>query len=172
VGNLARRDAGPQVTIVGGYTRNAFGFPQLGLASNGAPARIHGIFHSVALGARVTLPLRNRNQGALAAAAAERGGAQALFDARQLAAGAEVDAAAARNREARRAVELYAGDIRALARQNVDVMLEAYDLGRFPLSDVLAEQRRYLDVEAGYTAVLGRAYAARAELSRAFGEVP
>ncbi|MBI2185899.1 MAG: hypothetical protein HYU37_02110 [Acidobacteria bacterium] len=51
-------------------------------------------------------------------------------------------------------------------------MLEAYDLGRFPLSDVLAEQRRYLDVEAGYTTVLMRAYDARTAVARAFGEIP
>ena len=43
----------------------------------------------------------------------------------------------ARDREARRAVELYASTVRDLARQNVDVVLEAYDLGRFPLSDLL-----------------------------------
>ena len=46
---------------------------------------------------------------------------------------------------------MYAGSIRDLARQNVEVQLEAYDLGRTPLSELLAEQRRYLDVEAAYT---------------------
>jgi cobalt-zinc-cadmium efflux system outer membrane protein len=126
----------------------------------------------VTVGARVTLPSRNRNQGTIAAAEAERTGAEALFAARQRAARAEIDAAVARERETRRAVELYATTIRSLARQNVDVMLEGYDLGRFPLSDVLAEQRRYLDVEAGYTAVLMRAYEARAAVARAFGETP
>ena len=62
--------------------------------------------------------------------------------------------------------------MRTLARQNVEIMLEAYDLGRFPLADVLSEQRRYLDVESAYTAVLLRAYEARTAVSRAFGEIP
>ncbi|HKC54581.1 MAG TPA: TolC family protein, partial [Vicinamibacterales bacterium] len=60
--------------------------------------------------------------------------------------------------------------LRDLARQNVDVQLEAYDLGRTPLSDLLAEQRRYLDVEAAYTSMLARAYDARVALRRARGE--
>lgn len=168
----ARQAARPEVTLAAGYTRMAFGFDQLGLDPRGAPAPIHDIFHTVTIGARVTLPFRNRNQGALAAADAERTGAEALFAARQRAARAEIEAAVAREREARRAVELYATGIRSLARQNVEVMLEGYDLGRFPLADVLAEQRRYLDAEAGYTAVLMRAYDARAAVARAFGEMP
>jgi outer membrane protein TolC len=116
------------------------------------------------------LPLRNRNQGALASAEAERGGEQEVLAARQLAAQAELDAAVVRDREARRAVEMYAGSIRDLARQNVDVQLEAYDLGRTPLTELLAEQRRYLDVEAAYTSALARAYDAAVTLRRARGE--
>ena len=168
----ARQEARTDVTLSAGYTRMAFGFAQLGLDARGAPAPIHDIFHTVTVGARVSLPFRNRNQGTIAAAEAERTGAEALFTARQRAARADIDSAVARERETRRAVELYATNIRSLARENVDVMLEGYDLGRFPLSDVLAEQRRYLDVEAGYTSVLMRAYEARTAVARAFGEVP
>jgi cobalt-zinc-cadmium efflux system outer membrane protein len=168
----ARQEARTDVTLAAGYTRMAFGFDQRGLDARGAPVPIHDIFHTVTIGARVSLPFRNRNEGTLAAVEAERKGAEALFTARQRAARADIDAAVARERETRRAVELYATNIRSLARQNVDVMLEGYDLGRFPLSDVLAEQRRYLDVEAGYTTVLIRAYDARTAVARAFGEIP
>jgi cobalt-zinc-cadmium efflux system outer membrane protein len=168
----ARQQARADVTLAAGYTRSAFGFDLFGLTAGGARVRIHDIFHSVTIGARVDLPVRNRNEGTLAALEAERKGAEALFTARQRAARAEIDAAVARERETRRAVELYVTTIRSLARQNVEVMLEAYDLGRFPLSDVLAEQRRYLDVETGYTAVLTRAYEARTAVARAFGEIP
>lgn len=168
----ARRGARPDVTLAAGYTRMRFGFSQLGLDPRGTPVPIQDIFHSVTIGATVTLPFADRNQGALAVAQAERQGAEALFAARQRSARAEIDAAVAREREARRAVELYATSIRELARQNVDVLLEGYDLGRFSLSDVLAEQRRYLDVEAGYTAVLARAYEARTAVARAFGDMP
>ncbi|MBI4887919.1 MAG: TolC family protein [Acidobacteria bacterium] len=168
----ARRDARSEVSLVGGWTRNHWVFPQLGLDERGRTTPIQNTFHTYTVGATVSLPFSNRNQGTLASAQAERQGAEALFAARQRAARADIDAALARERQARRAVEIYATTARELARQNVDVMLEGYDLGRFPLSDVLAEQRRYLDVEAGYTAVLSRAYDARAAVARAFGETP
>jgi cobalt-zinc-cadmium efflux system outer membrane protein len=131
---------------------------------------IRDLFQSVTIGASVLLPFTNRNQGAVAAAEAEQAGAQAVLAARERRALAELEAAAVRDREARRAAELYAFSIRDLARQNVDAFLEAYDLGRYTLADVLAEQRRYLDVEASYTAVLLRAYEARVDLMRARGE--
>ena len=166
----AARQARADVSVVGGYARNYFMFPQMGLDHRGAPVPIQNSFHTFTVGARVTLPLSNRNQGTMASARAERQGAEALFAARQRAARAEIDSALAREREAQRAVELYSTSVRELARQNVDVMLEAYDLGRFPLSDVLAEQRRYLDVESAYTSVLARAYTVRAAVARAFGE--
>jgi hypothetical protein len=81
-----------------------------------------------------------------------------------------IDAALAREREARRAVDLYATTVRELARQNVDILLEGYDLGRIPLTEVLTAQRQYLEVEAGYTAALSRAYEASTAVARAFGE--
>jgi cobalt-zinc-cadmium efflux system outer membrane protein len=168
----ARRAGRLDMTVTGSYRRLRFGFDQQGFDERGVRIPIEGIFHSIALGAEVTLPLFHRNQGAVASARAEQGRAEALLEARQRAARAELDAAAARDREARRAVELYASTVRSLARQNVDVMLEAYDLGRFPLSDLLTEQRRYLDVEAGYTDVLSRAYRARVAVRRAQGELP
>jgi cobalt-zinc-cadmium efflux system outer membrane protein len=168
----ARQEARTDVMVAAGYTRSTIEFGQLGFDARGTPVPIRDTFHAVTVGARVSLPWRNRNEGTLAAIEAERKGAEALFAARQRAARADIDAALAREKDVRRAVELYATTVRSLARQNVDVMLEAYDLGRFPLTDVLAEQRRYLDVEAGYTAVLMRAYDARTAVARAFGEVP
>ncbi len=166
------RDARSEVSLLGGWTRSHWTFPQFGLDHSGAHVPIQNTFNSYLVGAKVTLPFSNRNQGALASVQAERSGAELLFAARQRAARAEIDAAVAREREARRAVEIYSTTVRELARQNVDVMLEAYDLGRFPLSDVLTEQRRYLEVEGAYTDVLLRAYEARAAVARAFGETP
>lgn len=170
--DAARREGRADVTLAAGYTRSAFGFDLFAFDHHGARVPIQDIFHTVTVGAKLTMPWFDRNQGTIAAVQAERAGAEALVTARQRAARAEIDASLARERETRRAVELYAGDVRTLARQNVEVMLEAYDLGRFPLSDVLTEQRRYLDVEAGFTDVLTRAYEARAAVARAFGEIP
>jgi len=167
----ARRDGRVDVSLVGNYGREGYGFEQRGFDAAGRLVPVQGNFHSVEIGANLMLPLRNRNQGAVASAEAERSGEQQLLAARQLVAQAEIDAALVRDREAQRAVDMYATSIRDLARQNVDVQLEAYDLGRTPLTDLLAEQRRYLDVEAGYTAILSRAYDARVALRRARGEI-
>lgn len=167
----ARREGRMDLSLVANYGREGYGFAQRGFDAAGRLVPVQGNFHSVEVGANVMLPLRNRNQGALASAEAERSGEQQLLAAQQLVAQAEIDAAVVRDREAQRAVDMYATGIRTLARQNVDVQLEAYDLGRTPLTELLAEQRRYLDVEAGYTAVLSRAYDARVALRRARGEI-
>ena len=167
----ARREGKLDVSLVGNYGREGYGFEQRGFDSAGRLVPVQGNFHSFEVGANLMLPLRNRNQGAVASAEAERSGEQQLLAARQLSAQAEIDAAVVRDREAQRAVEMYATSLRDLARQNVDVQLEAYDLGRTPLTELLTEQRRYLDVEAGYTAVLSRAYDARVALRRARGEI-
>jgi cobalt-zinc-cadmium efflux system outer membrane protein len=170
--DAARREGLYDVTFAAGYTRSRFGFDLYGFTHHGQRVLIEDVFHTATIGARITLPFFDRNAGTVAATQAQRAGAEASVTAAQREARAEMEAALAREREARRAVELYAGEVRTLARQNVDVMLEGYDLGRFPLSDVLAEQRRYLDVEAGYTAVLARVYQARAAVATAFGEIP
>ena len=167
----ARREGQADVSLVGNYGQESYGFDQRGFNAAGQLVPVRGSFQSFTLGANVMLPLRNRNQGTLAAAQAQRSGEQEVLAARQLLAQAELDAAVIRDREARRAVDLYATTIRDLARQNVDVQLEAYDLGRTPLSDLLAEQRRYLDVEGAYTSMLERAYDASVVLRRARGEI-
>ena len=159
------------MTLSGTYGHEFFGFAQRGFNERGVLAPIEGSFNSVTFGATVLWPMRNRNQGAIATARAVRSGAQEVLDARQLVARSELDAAAIRDREAKRAVEMYATIIREQARQNVDVELEAYDLGRTTLSEVLTEQRRYLDVEAAYTTVLKRAFDAQVALRRARGEI-
>jgi outer membrane protein TolC len=68
-------------------------------------------------------------------------------------------------------VRIYAGDARALARQNLSVVRQSYELGRTTIFEVLAEQKRYLDLERAYTETLRAAYEARTALNRAVGEV-
>src|SRR5262249_11079737 len=132
---------------------------------------IRSVFHYASVGAMVTLPLQNRNQGAVAAAQAERAGAAAQLDTARLAAEGEIAAARSRDGKARQALDTYSGDTIALARQNLDVVRQTYELGRGTLLDVLNEQRRYLDIERGYTDVLREAYEARQALRLAQGEV-
>jgi cobalt-zinc-cadmium efflux system outer membrane protein len=166
----AARDGRFDVTLFGGYTRMDSAFPQLGLSATGAPEPIRGLFHYVAGGATVTLPLFNRNQGESAAARAERVGAVAAYEAARLSGEAEIAAARAEDLRAREAVRVYNGDVRTLARQNLNVVRQSYELGRSTIFEVLAEQKRYLEQERAFTETLKMAYDARTALKRAVGE--
>ena len=167
----ARREGRFDVNLVGSYMRMDAGFPQLGLNLQGAVTPIRGLFHYLSVGAAVTVPLRNQNQGEVASARAERDGATARLTATELSARSEVAAARIRDERGRAAVEIYRGGARDLARQNLDVVGQTYELGRGTVFDVLGEQRRYLDFERAYTAALREAYDARTALRRALGDV-
>jgi outer membrane protein TolC len=166
----AQREGRPDMSVFGMYMRMDAGFPQQGFSSTGGLEPIRSVFHYVSVGAMVTLPVLNRNQGAVAAAEAERNGAAARVEAARLSAQSEIAAARARDQNARRALAAYSADAMALARQNLDVVRQTYELGRGTLLDVLNEQRRYLEVERAYTDVLREAYEARATLKTALGE--
>ena len=158
------------VSVFGNYMRMDAGFPQRGLAPDGSLERVRGQFNYWSVGAMVTIPLLNRNQGEVAAARAEQAGAAAAHDAARLAAEAEVASARARDERAREAVTIYGAGAQALARQNLAVIVQSYELGRVTIFEVLAERRRFLDVERGYTEALRAAYEARTALTRALGE--
>ncbi len=167
----AKREGRIDVNLFGTYMRMDAGFPQRGFGSEGVLEPIRGIFHYAAAGASVTLPLLNRNQGEVAAAQARRAGASAEREATRLAAHAEIAAARARDERAREAVAIYTSDARTLATQNLTVVGQTYELGRATVFDVLAEQRRYLELERAFTSALREAYEARQALRRALGDV-
>lgn len=146
------------------------GFPQRGVNASGALERVRGRFTNFSAGAMVMVPLFNRNQGQIVAAQAEVSGAEARRDAVTLAAQAEVAAARALDTQTRQAADLYGRVIQGLARQNLDVVRQTFDLGRATVFEVLAEQRRYLEMERDYTTTLREAWEARVALSRALGE--
>ena len=167
----ARREGRFDVSLFGSYMRMDAGFPQLGLDAQGELTPVRGLFHYVSAGVAVTLPWRNTNQGQIASAEAERAGATARLSATQLTAEAEIAAATARDERARSAVAIYRTGARDLARQNLDVVRQTYESGRATVFDVLAELRRYLDFERGYSRTLREAYEARTALRRALGDV-
>ena len=166
-----RQEGRADVGVFGSYMRMAGNFPQTAFGAGGGLEPIHGIFHNMAGGVRVTLPLFNRNQGSIAAAQARTEGATHTLEARRLIAGAEIESAQARVAAARRALAVYSIETRALARRNLDVVRETYQLGRATLFDVLNEQRRYLDFESGYTDTMAEAFTAVTALRRATGVI-
>jgi outer membrane protein, heavy metal efflux system len=168
----ARREGRADVSLFGGYMRMDAGFPQFAFSASGDLTRVRGVFHNVSVGAMVTVPWLNRNQGAVAAAEAERHAAEHEFAARLLTARADIAAARAREDSARRALAIYTSGLREVARRNLDVVRESYQLGRVSLFDVIAEQRRFLETEMAYTEALADAFEARTSLRRALGVQP
>jgi outer membrane protein TolC len=146
------------------------GFPQRGLAADGGFERVRGRFNYWSAGAMFTIPVMNRNQGEVAVARAEQTSAAVSYDTARLAAAAELASARARDTRAREAVKIYGAGAQTLARQNLAVVGQSYELGRVTVFEVLAERRRYLDLERAYTEALRAAYEARTALNRALGE--
>ena len=158
------------VSLFADYMRMDAGFPQRGFTSDGRLERVRGQFNYWSAGATLTVPVLNRNQGEVAAARAEQTGAAAVHDAVRLFAEAELASARARDERAREAVRIFGAGAQALARQNLAVVGQSYELGRVTVFEVLAERRRYLDVERAYTEALRAAFEARTALNRALGE--
>jgi cobalt-zinc-cadmium efflux system outer membrane protein len=152
-----------------GYMRQDTGFDLRGITASGGTRPIQDVFHYVGAGVSITLPVRNRNQGNIAAAmatatAAKRRQAAVMLTIRQ-----EVTAAFTQYDAAQRALALYTQGVREPARQNLEVVRQTYTLGRATLMDVIAEQRRYIDIETGYTEALKQAYDAVVDIERAVG---
>ena len=167
----AHADGRIDISLMAGYARMQSGFMQQGIGPDGQLEPIRNRMHTFTGGVMVMVPLFNRNQGAVAAATAQRAAADAALQAVRLDAEAELASASIVDRRAREALDLYSAGARALAQRNLDVVRQTYALGRATVFDVLAEQRRYLAFEEAYTDALRLAYEARTSLLSARGEV-
>jgi cobalt-zinc-cadmium efflux system outer membrane protein len=152
-----------------GYQRQDFGFDLRGLTASGGTRPIQDVFHYFGGGVTIMLPVRNRNEGSIAAAGAERRAAERRQDGVALTVAQEVAATLTQYEAARRALEIYERGVRDVARRNLEVVRGAYRLGRTTLLDVIAEQRRYVEVELGYTEAIRQVHDAAVEIERATG---
>jgi outer membrane protein, heavy metal efflux system len=164
----ARWDASVSV----GYQRQDFGFNNLnGLTASGQTRPIQDVFHYFGGAVSVTLPLRNANEGNIAAARAAERAAERRVEFAVLMVQQEVAAAFTQYDAAQRSLQLYERGVRDVARRNLEVVRRAYELGRGSLLDVVAEQRRYIEIENGYTDALRQVYDASVDIERAVGVV-
>jgi cobalt-zinc-cadmium efflux system outer membrane protein len=154
-----------------GYMRQNMGFALQGLTEQGERQPIQDVFHYVGGGFTIMLPLRNRNQGNIAAAMAEATAAERRQAFVRLRIRQEVTAAFTQYEATQRALEIYTQGVREVARQNLEVVRKAYELGRTSLLDLIAEQRRYIDIEMGYTEALKQTYEAAVAIERAVNPV-
>jgi cobalt-zinc-cadmium efflux system outer membrane protein len=155
-----------------GYMRQDFGYDLSGLTARGELRPITDIFHYVGGGVTITLPVRNRNQGNVAAAFAEARATEHRADLATLTVRQEVAAAFTQHEAAERALDIYTRGVLEVARQNLEVIRKTYQLGRATLLEVITEQQRYIDIEMGYTEALQQAYNAAVDIERVVGAVP
>lgn len=149
------------------YELTNFGFPERGFNSTGDLVPIQMRSHSLALGITLDLPVWNRNQGAVAAGVAEKAAATQRRQFAELTVQREVASAYARYQSAARAAEIYRVGVQGQANANLDVVRQTYELGSKTLLDVIAEQRRFIEVQTGYIDALVNTYQARVEIKRA-----
>ena len=156
-------------TINVGYQRQDFGFALNGLTATGGTRPIQDVFHYFGGGVSIVLPLRNRNEGNVAAATAATRAAERRVEFAVLTVQQEVGVAFTQYEAARRSLDIYERGVRDVARRNLDVIRQAYRLGRGSLLDVIAEQRRFIEIENGYTDALKQVYDAAVGIERAVG---
>src|SRR5947199_2865794 len=156
-------------TVNVGYQRQDFGFALNGLTASGTQRPIQDVFHYFGGSVSIVLPVRNRNEGNVAAATAATRAAERRVEVAMLTVQQEVGAAFTQYEAARRSLEIYERGVRDVSRRNLDVIRQAYQLGRGSLLDVIAEQRRLIDVENGYTDALKQVYDAAVGIERAVG---
>ncbi len=163
----ARAQGRPDAELKAGYQRMRSGFPVSGINDAGQLAPVESTFHFLTFGVTVDLPVRNQNQGALAAALAELEAARHRREFAELTVRREVAAAYARYERAARAMEIYRVGVRGQANQNLSVVRQTYELGAKTLLDYITEQRRYIELENDYIDALRETYLARVEIARA-----
>lgn len=166
----ARAEGRLNASLTGKYERMDFSFPQQGVNMSGQLVPIQGVFHSVSAGITLELPVRNKNQGTIAAAVAESDAAKRRREFTELSVRNEVAIAFARYQRATRAMEIYRVGVREQASSNLNVIRQTYELGSKTLLDYIAEQRRFIELENGFIDALLETYLSRVDLQRASSE--
>jgi cobalt-zinc-cadmium efflux system outer membrane protein len=165
----ARVEGKVDASVFANYERMNFGYNVRGFNGTGALVPITGVFHYATFGLRLTLPVRNKNQGLIEAAAAAEESARKRREFAELVVRNEVAAAYARLEQARAASAVYRDRVLDASACNLDVLRQAYTLGQKNMLDYIAEQRRFIEVKTGYTDLLKENFDALVEIERVAG---
>jgi len=156
----AETEIRPDASVSANYQRMDSSFDVNGLNAAGQLRPVQGIFHFLSVGVSITLPVRNKNQGAIETAVAQIEEAKRRREYAELIATREVAAALLTREKAQEGLRIFREGVRDQAAQNLDIVRRTYELGRTQLLDVIAEQRRFIEIEMGYTEALSRFYQA------------
>ncbi|HEV2663280.1 MAG TPA: TolC family protein, partial [Blastocatellia bacterium] len=162
---LAKAQAAPQVTAFVRYSN------VLGTFDDTPIGVLNDRDRLLAAGVSVTLPIFNRNQGAKAEAQLAITQAQRRREFTESVVRAEVTAAYRRYEAAQASVRTYERGVIERSEKNVQTMRAAYQAGAFRVTELLAEQRRMVDMQREMTEALAERYRALADLKSVIGDV-
>lgn len=167
---LSKAEARPNLTVSAGYTRVSSRFDdQFGLTAAGQLTQLRDRDDILQVSLSIPLFSRNQNLGNIEASIARTRAAQLRVEYLERAIPLEVDAAWRRFESSRSALTSLDGQAVLLGQSNLEVIRQAYQLGQLRLLDVLAEQRRVLDLQLASIDVGAELRRSLAELERAVG---
>ncbi len=140
----------------------------IGGGSYGGP--FQGSDRALGLRLSIPLPLRNKNQGNIAEAAATEAQAYARIDAIKLSIGNEVASAYAETERLQQALSEYQRNMLALSTRNVRLALQGYNQGLISISDMVLIQRQQGELNIAYLDTLDQYLQALTRLHIATGD--
>ncbi|HKQ05620.1 MAG TPA: TolC family protein [Blastocatellia bacterium] len=160
---LARAQAAPDVTAFSKYTTNRSVFDDTPVGVLRDRDRL------LSFGVSISIPLFNRNQGAKAEAEVVIAQARHRREFTEQMVRAEVASAYGRYEAAQAAINTFRQGVLDRSAQNIKAIRGAYEVGAFRVTDLLAEQRRFVDSQREFTEALTEYYRALADLQSAMG---
>jgi cobalt-zinc-cadmium efflux system outer membrane protein len=167
---LAEAEARPNLSLSAGYSRFTSRFDdQFGLLPSGQVTQLRDRDDILQVGLSLPLFSRKRNLGNIEASMARARAAQLRVEYLERAIPLEIDAAWRRFESSRAALTSLDAQAIALGQKNLEVIRQAYQLGQLRLLDVLAEQRRVLDLQLAAIEVQAELRRSLAELEKVVG---
>jgi outer membrane protein, heavy metal efflux system len=161
---LSGAEGKPDLTVSAGFTTS-----RQFLSPDNAPIPILDRDRALTLGVSIPLPFFNRNQGAISEAKTAIQQARLRREFLEQSVRTEVASAYQRLRAAQSAVDIFRQNVMSQSSDNLRVIRAAYQLGEFKITDVITQQRQFLDTEREYAGALAEQYRAAAGLQAAMG---
>jgi cobalt-zinc-cadmium efflux system outer membrane protein len=160
---LVRAQAAPEVTAFSRFSveRSVFDDTPIGVLQDRD--------RTLSFGVSIGLPVFNRNQGARAEAEAGIAQTRKRREYAEQRVRAEVVSAFTRLRATDAAVAAYEQGVITRSNENLRSIRGAYQVGAYRITELLAEQRRFVDAEREYIETLAERYRALADLQTALG---
>ncbi len=165
--DLLKAEAVPNIVGSATYSLDRSAFDLFGLTPAGQSAPIRELSHEVSVGVSFELPVRNRNEGNVAAAAAELSAQRLSVRSLEANIRREVSVAYERYLSSCRSLKVMQSDVLDRSKTALEALRKAYELGEISFSDVLTEQRRLNDLQGAYDTILQAYATAASDLAQA-----